>query len=173
MDVPATSALRLVGCMPRNWPLWVPLAVQWMTTSLRSQMVSSVENLRSGKARRQVSMWVRRFCAPEVRVGNTGSWKRQLSATSSETTLSFPWFQHSSMKRWTICLLSTCLLSDCLFCEVMLDPPFCARNYRLLQGCECKRGRREKVVGESQLFRRCELGGFSYQRLWTGDSRVG
>src|ERR1700722_10608986 len=68
------------------------------------------------------------FSAPEVREGKTGSWKRHLSATSSETTFSFPLFQHSSMNLRTICLVS----GDCLFVEGMSDPPFYRWNYRTI-----------------------------------------
>src|ERR1700733_10045148 len=74
MEVPVTLAFLLVGGMPRNWPLWVPVPVQWTTTSFRSAMVSSIVNVRSGKPLRHVWMWFLMFSAPEVREGNTGSW---------------------------------------------------------------------------------------------------
>src|SRR5260370_42116884 len=77
MEVPVTLAFLLVGGMPRNWPLWVPVPVQWITTSFRSAMVSSIVNVRSGKPLRHVWMWFLRVSAPAVREGNTGTWERQ------------------------------------------------------------------------------------------------
>src|ERR1700722_10761991 len=68
------------------------------------------------------------FSAPEVREGKTGSWKRHLSATSSETTFSFPLFQHSSMNLRTICLVS----GDCLFVEGMRTLLSMVENYRTI-----------------------------------------
>lgn len=118
MVVPETETFLLVGDMPRNCPLCVPVPVQWTTTSSRSAMVSSIVNLRSGNPLRQLSMWRRRLSAPELSEGNTGSWIRQLAATSSETASSFPWLQHSSINLRAICLLSVA----CMVCAGMCRP---------------------------------------------------
>jgi hypothetical protein len=52
--VPETVVCLLVGGMPRNAALWVPRPVQWITTSFRSAIVSSIVKFRSGKPLRHV-----------------------------------------------------------------------------------------------------------------------
>src|SRR6266481_9130393 len=106
MTTPSTLIFLLVGAIPRNSPLCVPVEVYRVVTKSSASIMWSILNLRSGNALRYKVTICFSPAGPLPVSGVAGSWLTWLGAMISSATARFPLFSKSLKSFRTTCLFS-------------------------------------------------------------------